>query len=283
MSKESGLLACSNLGQSRKKHEMHTNPIALERSSSLVSIVIPCAGQLEYTRICVASLLRHSRNPFELIFVDISSLDGTTDFLAGIRTACRSRVEIISIREDTNFSAAFDAGISRSHGRFICLIDNDTIVTPGWLDQMVALVSHDATIGAVGPMSNHASPPQYSGPLPYRLASEHAIRSLSEPPSAPPTEAVEMINRFADRWRDEHKAQWLEVDRLDPFCILFKRDALDRIGPLNAFSSRSGSQSMLLAFDPIRLGQNLRMQGLRMACCHDLFIHSFGSRVPRSA
>ena len=45
-------------------------------TGSLVSIIIPCCGMLEYTRLCVPSVLKHSRQPFELIFLDIGSLDG---------------------------------------------------------------------------------------------------------------------------------------------------------------------------------------------------------------
>ena len=55
--------------------------------SALVSIIIPCCGQLEYTRLCVPSVLRYSRDPFELIFIDIGSLDGTAEYLEGIAAA----------------------------------------------------------------------------------------------------------------------------------------------------------------------------------------------------
>ena len=47
----------------------------------LVSILVSCCGQKELTRLCVASLLRHCRPPYELHFLDIGSLDGTADFL----------------------------------------------------------------------------------------------------------------------------------------------------------------------------------------------------------
>ncbi len=61
--------------------------------AGLVSVVIPCCGQMEYTKLCVASLLRHTRKPFELVFLDIGSLDGTREFLAGVALAAAVRVE----------------------------------------------------------------------------------------------------------------------------------------------------------------------------------------------
>jgi hypothetical protein len=70
--------------------------ISIASPPGLVSIVIPCCGMLEYTRLCVPSVLRCSREPFELIALDIGSLDGTAEYLAGLRDglASRMRVEI---------------------------------------------------------------------------------------------------------------------------------------------------------------------------------------------
>jgi hypothetical protein len=51
----------------------HASKVALEQPLSVlappgrVSVLVPCCGQLEYTRLCVPSLLRHSRKPYELI------------------------------------------------------------------------------------------------------------------------------------------------------------------------------------------------------------------------
>ena len=65
------------------------------RKEKLVSVLVACCGQLEYTRLCVPSLLRHSRQPLELIFLDTGSLDGTAEYLAGIADAVPFRVDIV--------------------------------------------------------------------------------------------------------------------------------------------------------------------------------------------
>src|SRR5262245_6547614 len=73
----------------------------------LVSILIPCCGMIEYTKLCVPSVLRHSRSPIELIFLDIGSLDGTVEYLAGIKAACQQhRVEIIRTPSDLGIGDA---------------------------------------------------------------------------------------------------------------------------------------------------------------------------------
>jgi hypothetical protein len=61
------------------------NTLSVLSPPGLVSIVMPCVGMLEYTRLCVPNVLAHTRDPFELIFLDIGSLDGTAEYLAGLR------------------------------------------------------------------------------------------------------------------------------------------------------------------------------------------------------
>src|SRR5579859_499213 len=80
------------------------NRISITTPPGLVSIVIPCCRMLDYTRLCVPSVLRHSRAPFELIFLDIGSLDGTAEYLAGLRDGLSNRVRVEICRAATDLS-----------------------------------------------------------------------------------------------------------------------------------------------------------------------------------
>ena len=76
-------------------------------SNQLVSILIPCCGMLEFTKLCVPSVLKHSRSPFELIFLDIGSLDGTAEYLDGVATVYQSlRVEVVRTPTDLGIKDA---------------------------------------------------------------------------------------------------------------------------------------------------------------------------------
>jgi GT2 family glycosyltransferase len=74
-----------------------TAEISVVSTAGMASIVVPCCGMLEYTKLCVPSVLKHTRPPFELIFLDIGSLDGTAEYLAGLQAglAGQIRVEIV--------------------------------------------------------------------------------------------------------------------------------------------------------------------------------------------
>jgi len=238
----------------------------------LVSVLVSCLGQLEYTRLCVARLLRHAGYPFELIALDAGSLDGTAAFLAGIQTAAPVRVEVIRTRTDQGLPAACREALARARGDYLVLLNNDTLITADWLGQLVALARLSPQIGLVGPMSNHATPPQLVEDVPYRVrwqtpraaAADHLVELLDP--------VFEELDRFAHTWREQHRGQWLETDRLGGFCLLLKRAVLDRLGPLQA-------QAGLEVFDTTALCRQARQAGYTLAVCHDLFVHHCGSRT----
>src|SRR5712692_1332531 len=125
--------------------------ISVAATPGLVSIVVPCCGMLEYTKLCVPSVLKHSRPPFELIFVDIGSLDGTAEYLAGLQAglAGHIRIEIVRTPTDLGLRDACREALRRTLGEFVVLLNNDCVVTPGWLGQLTGLASMTAPIGMV--------------------------------------------------------------------------------------------------------------------------------------
>ena len=102
---------------------------------------------IEYTKLCVPSILRHSRPPIELIFLDIGSLDGTAEYLAGIKAASPMRVEIVRTPTDLGIADACKQAIRSARGEYLVLLNNDTIVTHEWLDAMVGLANKSPTFG----------------------------------------------------------------------------------------------------------------------------------------
>jgi GT2 family glycosyltransferase len=238
-------------------------------TADLVSVIVPCFGQLEFTRIGVPSLIRHSRQPCEFIFVDGASIDGTSEFLAGLQAGCPYRVETLAVADEASMAAAVDLGRARARGKFIVLLSNDTIVAPGWLNQLTALASANPGIGVVGPMSNYASHQQFVKEVPYRIATR-----IDDP-----RVLGDGLDRFALEWRDRHRGEWSLVDRLDTFCLLFKHETLESIGSFERLAESTKRHSRLKIVDENVLGLAVRQSGANMACCHDLFIHHFGSRL----
>jgi len=270
---ESPLFPVTFVGQGEQvQGQPLAHAAAVKEPARLVSIIVPCCGQLEYTRLCVPSLLRHCRQPYELIFVDIGSLDGTPEYLAGVADTAPVRVEVVRAAAETDFRTAGTEGFARARGDFVVWLNNDTIVTNDWLQQLVALCGGHERIAMVGPMSNFAPPPQRVGPVPYRIGARRKVRPTEDSQAERNLQDIETVDRFARDWREQHKGQWFEAERLGGFCLLIRRAVLEKVSFLD-------EQSVQGIFAPDALSWRMRQAGYHLAACRDLFIHHFGSRL----
>ncbi|MEO7916744.1 MAG: glycosyltransferase, partial [Dokdonella sp.] len=122
-------------------------PFALPTSKRpRVSIVIPIFNKIEYTVACLRSLRDHAGAiPFEVIVVDDGSVDDTPrclDQIDGVR----------SLRNRTNlgFVGSCNAGAALAHGEFVLFLNNDTVVTAGWLEALLNTFDQVPDAGLVG-------------------------------------------------------------------------------------------------------------------------------------
>jgi GT2 family glycosyltransferase len=234
-----------------------------------VSIVIPCCGMLEYTRVLLTSLLKNTRPPYELIFVDIGSLDGTMDFLAGFSLVCRSlgvvRVEVVRATSSLDIQEAARASLRAARGQFVVLLNNDTIVPENWLQQLVGLATTSPAVGLIGPMSNCAKPPQLVQAVPYCITPN----AFNDNPAA--ESGLTAFRAFAREFHATNRGKWTETDRLGGFCVMIKRSIIDQLTAVHDFAEKN-------CFDSELLCDVARMAKLKIAVCCDLFVHHFGTQ-----
>lgn len=111
-----------------------------------VSIIIPVHGELPYTLACLRSLVRHgAQAPFEVIVVDDASPDdsvATLTRVAGLR--------LLRNASNLGFIGSCNAGAAAARGEFLLFLNNDTQVTPGWLDALLQCFADHADCGIVG-------------------------------------------------------------------------------------------------------------------------------------
>jgi glycosyltransferase involved in cell wall biosynthesis len=143
-------------------------------TSALASIIIPCWNQLEFTRHCIAALRAHTRNAWELIVVDNGSTDGTKNYLAGVQDMATVPVTVVTNVRNLGFPAAINQGLKVASGEYLVLLNNDAVVTDGWLDQLIALANAKTDVveaGHITPVTAPAGPiapliPPSAGPIP---------------------------------------------------------------------------------------------------------------------
>src|SRR5262249_9457092 len=90
----------------------------------------------------------------EVIVVDDASTDGTAEWLAQEEP----EVRVVRLERNRGFCAAANAGIAAAGGQFIQLLNNDTEVTAGWIDEGLSPFT-DATVGSVAPLVRVRSDP----------------------------------------------------------------------------------------------------------------------------
>ena len=111
-----------------------------------ISIVIPVFNQFLFTRACLASLQEHQGTErFEVIIVDDCSTDETVEAVPQIPG-------VVYLRDEKNsgFIASCNRGAETARGRYLVFLNNDTLVTPGWLSALLNTFAEQPRTGIVG-------------------------------------------------------------------------------------------------------------------------------------
>lgn len=105
--------------------------------SDIISIIIPMYNQLELTKKCISSIYAtKNNNNFEVVLVDNGS-----EF--AIREAINEyimklpNIKLITNLENYNFALGCNIGFSHCSGEIVVFLNNDTVVTDGWMDNLI--------------------------------------------------------------------------------------------------------------------------------------------------
>ena len=100
----------------------------------LVSIIVISFNTREMTLECLRSVRRETHVPYELIVVDNASEDGSAEAIA----AEFPDIDFTASPENTGFALANNMASERARGRYVLLLNPDTVVLDGAIDALVA-------------------------------------------------------------------------------------------------------------------------------------------------
>lgn len=105
-------------------------------SDAAVSVVIVNYNGERLLSPCLTSVFSQSFRPMEVIVVDNGSTDGSVDLVQ------KNYPEVRLLRSPTNvgFAGGNNLGVATARGKYVALLNNDTVVDPSWLCTLVHAV-----------------------------------------------------------------------------------------------------------------------------------------------
>ncbi len=198
-----GSSASGKLRQSRKTVE------------GLTSIILAGFDHVNYAKKCVRAIQEFTPEAHEIVFV-VEDLNAKCGWLKKL------------IKEKANYRlvqsgasglvAAYNKGIAESNGEFIVLLDSEASVFDHWLGDMLKCLSSSPDVGIVGPLTN-------IGDANARPGLQQIIKGELSRAGVPA--------EFAKTFREKNLHRRIETSRLADFCLLCKRELIERIGSLD--------------------------------------------------
>ncbi len=215
-----------------------------------LSIVIPFFNAVEYTNLCLESIFECTSGNFDIILIDNGSSEDERKKLEIYDGDQGLYKEIKIITNDINkgFPAAVNQGLAIAEGEYICILNNDLLVSPDWSEHLEWHLNHGFDV--VGPRTNYIDGPQIIITDIYRNKQEY----------------YQVAKEF---YKQNRHKQWA-FPRLVGFCLFLKREVYDNIGGFNEaygignFEDDSWDLSAINA-------------GYRLGIARDVYLHHWGT------
>lgn len=221
----------------------------------MIDLIIPFHNGFELLRACLRAVEASGFREGRIILVDDASSPEVHDGVAGLTK--RLSAETLLLRSETNrgFRDSVALGFEAGAHPYVLLLNSDTIPTPGFAGNLVAILEKYPKIQAVAPVSN-VSADLYQ----YRPGFE-ALE--------PERPLLERIARFAAQMRQDHYGKVSAAPYLTAMCLAFGRDAFREVGGLPGDYIHG-------YFEDLDLSCRFREAGYELAIREDCFVYHKG-------
>lgn len=213
-----------------------------------VSVIIPNWNGLRFLETCLRSLSAQSFTDFDVVLVDNGSHDDSIAFLQ----KNFPHVRVIHFPENRGFSAAVNAGIHSSTGKYVFVLNNDTELPSSCLTALVEGIESDPDIGAVGPKILEFSDRTLLGGI------GDGYTFLGVPYN------IGFLERDEGQWD-----QPMEIFSLSGCAVLYRRSILEEVGTFD--------EDFFAYCEDVDLGFRLQMARSRCVYIPQAILYHIGS------
>ncbi|MGN0605345.1 MAG: glycosyltransferase [Oscillospiraceae bacterium] len=218
--------------------------VSMSEFHSDVSICVQAFNRLDKTKACIESILRNTKGiDYDLFLIDSGSSDGTFEYFKSIE---HEKVRILRLTK--NITSSFPGNFINLSwvGKYLVSVANDILVTPNWLNNLIAVAESDPKIGIVNPVSSNVSNMQG-----YDMQFD---------------DIEDMYNKAAEFNKSDAK-KWHERLRIITLGTLYKKDCLYAMGfPV-------GDMGFFHDFSDDDIAFRARRTGYKVVLAKDTWIH----------
>lgn len=111
-----------------------------------ISIIIPSYNTYQLLKDCLTSIYQNTKVPFEIIIVDNGSTDGSVAMVKENFPNTR----LIENKINLGFAQAVNQGLEKAQGRYLLILNSDTLVLDGAVDKEISFLEKHEEVGVVG-------------------------------------------------------------------------------------------------------------------------------------
>ncbi len=193
------------------------------QNSPLTDIIVPTFEKQDLTVNCFNSIRAFTTpGTYRVIWVDNASKETIN------AEAALLGVDHLFIKQSTNrgFVGAVNAGLAQSDAPYVCLLNNDTIVTPRWLEKLLAHLERDPKLGIVGAMTGPVKNREYDSQHCF-MHHQHYVKECPQFPKF-----INFID-FNKKLERQLSGKLGEVAFVAFLCAVIKREVIEKVTALD--------------------------------------------------
>ncbi len=229
----------------RKHLKTITSRSGFNQSSGLtkprpIDIIIPVYNGFDVLTDCVESVLKHTSSIHPILILNDASTDPRVAAFLDRIEASYDHVKVIHREKNLGYLHNTNLAVTTS-GRDVLLLNADTVVTEGWLDELQNIAA-DHQVGIACPLSNNATILSIKNHEPQHLDQLGAMTGM-----------------------------WYPIPTAVGFCMLIKKTVISALGGFDPYYHPGYGEEC-------DYSMQLRAMGLQVAAAPAAFVYHHGSK-----